>query len=96
MTIDTKVTKILDPSKITSKPKNGRYITGLYIEGARFDIDQQIIKKQKPKVLIYEMPILHIEPVLISKLKVRDRYKCPTYVTSSRTNNAGEGFVYNA
>lgn len=42
----------MDPSKITCKPKNGRYICGLFIEGARFDIEAQLIKKQKPKVLI--------------------------------------------
>jgi len=29
LTIDTKVTKFTDPSKIQSKPKNGRYIYGL-------------------------------------------------------------------
>jgi len=29
LTIDTKVTKELDVSKIQSKPKNGRYICGL-------------------------------------------------------------------
>lgn len=96
LTIDTKVTKFTDPSKIQSKPKNGRYIYGLYIEGARFDEDQKVIKKQKPKILINEMPIMHIEPVLISKLKTRDRYPCPVYVTSDRTNTSGEGYVYTA
>jgi len=50
----------------------------MFLEGARFDLEKQVIKKQKPKVLIYDMPILHIEPILISKLKTRDRYMCPT------------------
>lgn len=52
LTIDTKVTKILDTSKITSKPKNGRYISGLQIEGAKFDLESMVIKKQNPKMLI--------------------------------------------
>lgn len=42
------------------------------------------------------MPILHIQPILISKLNLRDRYLCPTYVTSARTNNNAQGFVYNS
>jgi dynein heavy chain len=78
LTVDTRVTTYTSANMVPSKPKNGRYISGMYIEGARFDMEKLVIKKQKPKVLIYDMPILHIEPVLISKLKVRDRYMCPT------------------
>lgn len=96
MTIDTKVTKFTDSSQITSKPSNGRYISGLFIEGARFDMETMMLDYQQPKALIYDMPILHIEPILISKLNLRDRYLCPTYVTSSRTNNNSQGFVYNS
>jgi hypothetical protein len=42
------------------------------------------------------MPILLVEPILMSKLKTRDRYLCPTYVTSARTDRNSLGFVYNA
>lgn len=52
LTIDTRVTNFTDSSKVPSKPKNGRYISGMYIEGARFDLEKFVIKKQKPKILI--------------------------------------------
>jgi len=96
LTIDTKVTKFTDSSQITAKPPNGRYICGLFIEGARFDMETMMLDYQRPKVLIYDMPILLVEPILISKLKTRDRYLCPTFVTSERTDRNSLGFVYNA
>jgi dynein heavy chain len=52
LTIDTKVTKFTDSSKITTKPANGRYISGLFIEGARFDMETMMLDYQQPKVLI--------------------------------------------
>lgn len=36
----------------------GCYIEGLYLEGARWDIEHNCLKKQNPKELIFEMPLI--------------------------------------
>ena len=46
-TLYTDVTKIRDPSEIKKKPENGCYITGLFLEGAQWDIENQCLKRQK-------------------------------------------------
>ena len=46
-TLYTDVTKIKDPNEIKKKPENGCYVTGLFLEGAQWDVDKQILKRQK-------------------------------------------------
>lgn len=77
----TSVTDIEDPSTITEKPQFGCYLTGLYLEGVSWDIRKQSIRAQEPKELIYEMPIIKINPVEVNKLKLKDSLKVPVYVT---------------
>lgn len=54
----TKVTKFTDPSQVTKRLEQGAYVQGLYIEGARWDIDLDCIDYQRPKELVTEMPLL--------------------------------------
>lgn len=44
------------------KPKEGAYIYGLYMEGARWDFDKHLIASSKPKELFILMPLIHIIP----------------------------------
>merc|ERR1711964_760855 len=41
--LDTKTTQIRDGLLVKQKPKSGRYIIGLYIEGARWDDDKCVL-----------------------------------------------------
>lgn len=92
--LDTKTTQIRDAQLVKQKPKAGRQICGLYIEGARWDDDKSVLATQRPKELIQEMPIIHLEPVLTSKLKLRGRFTTPVYVTANRKNAMGVGGVF--
>ena len=42
---------------------DGSYITGLYIEGARFNLDTGIIEEARPRELYSKMPIIQLVPV---------------------------------
>ena len=95
-TLFTTVTKIVDPKEVTEKPEFGCYVQGLYLEGVSWDIEMKCIKKQSPKELIYEMPIIKINPVEANKLKLKDSIKVPVYVTQNRRNAAGFGHVFDA
>merc|ERR1719444_232626 len=47
-----------------TKPEQGCYIFGLYMEGARWCDDQGCIEESMPKVLFTEIPYMHWVPVI--------------------------------
>jgi len=57
-TMYTNVTKHTDAKEITKRLAQGTYVQGLYIEGARWNTDEDCLDYQKPKELITEMPLL--------------------------------------
>jgi len=95
-TLYTKVTKFTSAAQVTSRLENGAYISGLYLEGAAWDMDAGHLVQQPPKVLVQEMPILQIIPVEAHRLKLVGTYKTPVYVTSDRKSAMGVGLVFEA
>lgn len=88
-TLYTVVTGETDASKITKRLEHGTYIQGLYIEGARWNIDKGCLDYQIPKQLVEEMPLVQIIPVEANKLKLRGTIKTPVYMTQARRNAMG-------
>uniref|UniRef100_A0A061RTL5 Dynein heavy chain 1, cytosolic n=1 Tax=Tetraselmis sp. GSL018 TaxID=582737 RepID=A0A061RTL5_9CHLO len=95
-TLYTKVTKYTDPSQIKVRPRHGCYVTGLYLEGAGWDVKRSVLKRQDPKVVVTELPVLEVIPIEASKLKLSNTFKAPVYVTQSRRNAMGVGLVFEA
>ncbi|KAG8439501.1 hypothetical protein GDO86_005633 [Hymenochirus boettgeri] len=54
------ITEHESPSDIVSSPSDGIYITGLYMEGARWDREKRVISESFPKVLYDNMPIVSL------------------------------------
>ncbi|VDO04674.1 unnamed protein product [Rodentolepis nana] len=48
---------------------------------------------QSPRALIQEMPVIRMTPIERHKLKLTGTVEVPIYVTSSRRNSMGEGYV---
>jgi len=44
--------------------KEGAYINGLYLEGAGWDYYKNYLIDAEPMKLHYEMPIIHMKPVI--------------------------------
>ena len=42
------------------------------------------------------MPLLQVIPAEASKIKLRNNFKTPVYMTQNRKNIKGEGFVFEA
>jgi dynein heavy chain len=95
-TIFTTVTTFVSPSEVKERPKDGAYVCGLYLEGARWDQKKGCLTQQEKKVLITEMPVMQIVPTETSKLKLVGTFRTPVYVTSDRRNAAGVGLVFEA
>ena len=71
-------------------------VQGLYLEGAGWDHEKRCLKRQEPKCLVVELPILQVIPIEASKIKMHGIFVTPVYVTQARRNAMGVGLVFEA
>lgn len=95
-TLYTTVTRILREEDIAERPVDGCYISGLYLEGASWDYRRGVLARQRPKVLVEELPIMQVIPIEASKLKLQGTLRVPTYMTQDRRSAGGQGLVFEA
>ena len=70
--------------EIGQAPREGAYIHGLYMEGARWDVNLGSIAESKLKELYPLMPVIHVKAVTQDKQEMRNLYECPVYNTRER------------
>lgn len=58
-----------NPGLFLGRP--GCFVSGLYLEGADWDIEKGCLIKSKPKVLVVDLPILKIIPIEAHRLKLQ-------------------------
>merc|ERR1711998_124966 len=95
-TMYTKISKMKDSTEVKEKLVDGCYVEGLYLEGAGWDWEQGCLRRQDPKVLVVELPIMQIIPIEMAKLKLQNTLETPVYVTQDRRNAMGVGLMMNA
>ena len=66
-------------------PKEGVYINGLFIEAARWDMDEQVVESNRGE-LVSIAPVIWLKPVESEK-EDHFPFKCPVYKTSDRRGN---------
>merc|ERR1711871_1342306 len=86
----------IEAGEVGDKLEDGSYISGLYLEGAAWDLKRNCLRRQDPKVLVVSLPILRVIPIEGSKLKTQGTFKTPVYVTQQRRNAKGVGLVFEA
>jgi dynein heavy chain len=69
---------------ITERKENGVIIYGLYLEGARWDMQRFAIADSFPKKLFSLMPVIHLDPVHNRPAATAGVYRCPVYKVISR------------
>jgi len=74
------------------QPREGAYITGLALEGARWDKENGVLAESLPKELVAVMPVINCKAALADKLNTSDSYLCPVYKTQQR----GPTYVFTA
>ena len=68
-----------------SAPDRGAFVTGVFMDGARWDGLANVIAESIPKQLYDAMPIIKLVPVEQSEDKTPEKhYACPLYKTSDR------------
>ncbi|XP_071954573.1 dynein beta chain, ciliary-like [Antedon mediterranea] len=74
----------------SSAPREGAYVHGLFMEGARWDIQTGMIADARLKELTPAMPVIFIRAIPVDKQETRNIYECPVYKTKIR----GPTFVW--
>nr|XP_049701305.1 dynein axonemal heavy chain 10 [Helicoverpa armigera] len=92
----TRVTSWRSADEIEERPVTGCYVRGLYLEGARWDLEEACLRRSHPKVLVTELPIMYVIPIEAHKLKLQNTLRTPVYTTSQRRNAMGVGLVFNS
>jgi len=95
-TLYTSVSIFKDASDVETPMEYGTYVCGLFLEGAAWDLEKRLITEQPPKVLVQELPLLQVIPIEARKLKLKNTFKVPVYVTQARRNAMGVGLVFSA
>uniref|UniRef100_G1PVX8 Dynein axonemal heavy chain 9 n=2 Tax=Myotis lucifugus TaxID=59463 RepID=G1PVX8_MYOLU len=67
-----------------SPPREGAYVHGLFMEGARWDAQAGVITEAKLKDLTPPMPVMFIKAIPADKQDCRSVYACPVYKTCQR------------
>lgn len=72
-------------SQITTYPKEGVYVSGLYVEGACWNFTGGFFEEPRPMELISVMPIIHFKPIEGKRKTTKGFYSCPVYMYPIRT-----------
>lgn len=87
----TEVTKKITIEEVDSQPKDGAYIIGLSLQGARWDVQGNVLERSKPKEMFFKMPVINVKALATDKVDISTGiYMAPTYKTEFR----GPTFVF--
>lgn len=86
----------LEEAAIAASPREGLYIKGLHLEGAKWDYEEMCLMEPEPMELTCSMPIIHFRPVKEKKKNKGSVYECPCYYFSVRTGSRERpSFMFN-
>ena len=86
------VTKKVEPGEIESTARDGAYVFGLYMEGARWDVPAGSMEDAYMKELYPKLPVVLVKATPADKAPSGDLYSCPVYKTQFR----GPTYVFTA
>ncbi|KAM6049902.1 dynein axonemal heavy chain 17 [Theristicus caerulescens] len=83
MCLSVEVTK-KNREDVTAPPREGSYVHGLFMEGARWDIPSGVIADARLKELTPMMPVIFIRAIPADRMDTKNVYECPVYKTRMR------------
>lgn len=69
---------------MSGPPREGAYVHGLFMEGARWDTQTGMIGEARLKELAPAMPVIFIKAIPVDRMETRNIYECPVYKTKQR------------
>ncbi|XP_048222854.1 dynein axonemal heavy chain 17 [Perognathus longimembris pacificus] len=83
MCLSVEVTK-KTKEDMTAPPREGSYVYGLFMEGARWDTQTGVIAEARLKELTPAMPVIFIKAIPVDRMETKNIYECPVYKTRVR------------
>ncbi|XP_025892623.1 dynein heavy chain 17, axonemal [Nothoprocta perdicaria] len=83
MCLSVEVTK-KNREDMTAPPREGSYVHGLFMEGARWDVPSGVIADARLKELTPMMPVIFIRAIPVDRMDTKNIYECPVYKTRMR------------
>ncbi|KAM9747482.1 dynein axonemal heavy chain 17 isoform 1-T1 [Dama dama] len=83
MCLSVEVTK-KNREDMTAPPREGSYVYGLFMEGARWDTQIGVIAEARLKELTPAMPVIFIKAIPVDRMETKNIYECPVYKTRIR------------
>uniref|UniRef100_A0A670I2K3 Dynein axonemal heavy chain 17 n=1 Tax=Podarcis muralis TaxID=64176 RepID=A0A670I2K3_PODMU len=83
MCLSVEVTK-KNREDMTAPPREGSYVHGLFMEGARWDTQTGVISDARLKELTPSMPVIFIKAIPVDRMDTKNMYECPVYKTRMR------------
>ncbi|KAH0629389.1 hypothetical protein JD844_011440 [Phrynosoma platyrhinos] len=83
MCLSVEVTK-KNKEDMTAPPREGSYVHGLFMEGARWDVQTGVISDARLKELTPSMPVIFIKAIPVDRMDTKNMYECPVYKTRTR------------
>merc|ERR1739848_368272 len=72
--------------------RDGAFVSGMALEGARWNIQQGMLEKSKPREMYFEMPVVYCKSNFAASRPSTGIYSCPVYKTRQR----GPTYVFSA
>lgn len=72
-------------SDITEHAKEGAFVTGLFLEGAKWDHEKGCLAEPEVMELKVRMPVIHFKPIQKRSKPPQNIYDCPTYYYPKRS-----------
>jgi len=79
----TEVTK-RDAKSVDAAARDGAYCSGMFLEGARWDLNSNCLEESKPKEMFFKMPVINCRAGLASDREEKNIYICPSYCVPTR------------
>lgn len=74
---------------ISEVVKDGAFVTGLYLEGAKWNLEKQCLMEPEVMELICLMPVIHFKPIQKRPKAPPGYYECPVYYYPIRQGGVG-------
>lgn len=91
LTVMTDVTR-KTREQVEAGAREGAYVSGLLLEGARWNWNGGLLEECLPREMYFELPVVTCRAILGDKMEKTGVYPCPVYRTSQR----GPTFIFTA
>merc|ERR1719421_364586 len=79
----TDVTK-REVKQIEAPSRDGAFVCGFFLEGARWDMNGNSLEDSKPKEMYFKMPVVNCKAGLVDEKENKNLYICPAYCVPTR------------